>query len=85
MHGGQESSYVPQMKRQRGYKAQRKVAQGFFRLGLVLGGSCSNLHQRPCRHVDFFVLKLGKMWELTRELRYHKAEEEATEDWNEKK
>lgn len=32
-----------------------------------------------------FCAKARKMWDLTRELRYHKAEEEGTEDWNKKK
>lgn len=31
-----------------------------------------------------FCAETGKMWELTGDLGYHKAEEEATEDWNKK-
>lgn len=31
-----------------------------------------------------FCAKPKKMWDLTRELGYHKAEGEGTEDWNKK-
>lgn len=32
-----------------------------------------------------FCAEAGKMWELTGDVGYHKAEEEGTEDWNKKK
>lgn len=31
-----------------------------------------------------FCAKAGRMWDLTRKLGYHKAEEEGTENWNKK-